>query len=396
MQTEVKTIAKIYDFLEQNKDKRIILLQGGARSGKTYNILIYLIVLLLKEQAVLDIIRATLPALRATVLQDLIVILEDLKLFDETKHKQQEKLIKLLNNSKIFYYSVDSEQKIRGRQRDYAFLNEANEITYNKVMQILLRTKKQVILDFNPSFSQEHFIYTKLATRKDAALLITTYKDNKFLDVEIAKEIEQLKNTDNDLYRVFGLGLQAEIKNKIFNYTIIEQFPENFYCAYGLDFGFSNDPAACVKIAINKDKKEIYCEEIFYLRNLTNADICIKFAEADIKQNYDEIFADSAEPKSIEEIFREGYNIKATKNKNLNFGIQKLKQYSIFVSAKSVNLIKELNNYKYIEDKEGNATNKPIDAFNHAIDAMRYAVVSKTDNNIIFKKIINSKRDTRI
>lgn len=362
-----------------NSEKRFSVLQGGTRSGKTYAVCQYLIYLLRtsKKPLVISVIRKTLPAVKASVMRDMISILEDIGTYFVGIHNKAENTFRYKNHL-LEFLSVDEPQKIRGRKRDIAFLNEANELTLEDFRQINMRTTERMILDFNPS-EVTHWIYDEVIPRKDCDTWISTYQDNMFLSPELVHEIERMRERDPDYWRVYGEGQRAFYsKRQIFsNWRFIpeNQIPEFDDPVIGLDWGFSIDSTAIVLLQRFNDK--IYIKELLYKTGLTNQDI----ADFLKKNNYHEtlIFADSAEPKSIEELKRLGLWIKpATKGQgSINAGISLLKEFEIFVSDKSKNIQQEYNSYFWTELKDGTIINKPVDKFNHSLDAIRYAVYSQ-------------------
>lgn len=360
-----------------NSSKRFIINQGGSRSGKTYSILQCLIKYAyqnrLARPTVVTICRKTLPSIKGTVLRDFIEILHGLSWYDEEQHNKTENMYQLFNTT-FEFVAVDQPQKIRGRKRDICYINEANELTYEDFRQLNMRTSQKVIIDFNPS--EEYWAHTELREKysSDVDFFITNYTHNPFIDPAVKTEIERLKDIDENYWRIYGLGELGMVEGLIFpRWSEISAMPDDLSIFYGLDFGYSNDPTALIQCAIKGD--ELYLREIIYQTGLTNTDIIHHLDRLGINQNH-EIIADSAEPKSIEEIYRQGYNIKpAVKGRDsIMHGINLLKQYKLHVTSDSLNLIKELRNYKWISDKNGNFVNQPIDYFNHAIDAVRYAV----------------------
>jgi phage terminase large subunit len=239
-----------------------------------------------------------------------------------------------------------------------------------------------VIIDFNPS-EEFHWIYDQVLPRKDVEFYQTTYKDNPFLGAEIKAEIERLKDIDENYWRVYGLGERGQSRSLVYTFSTIKQIPkEAKLVAYGLDFGFSNDPTSLVRTYILDEN--MYVEELIYRTGMTNQDIAKEMQSLGLeKQN--EVYADSAEPKSIEEIYRMGWNVKPTIKGSINLGIDIIRRYNLHATESSYNLIKELRNYKYIEDKNNQMTNKPVDNFNHALDALRYSVVNKISNSHLGK-----------
>ena len=369
------TTNKIYTHLD-NSDKRITIEQGGSRSGKTYNILMWLIFSYSDRNngKTITICRKTFPALRASSMRDFFDILKKYDLYKEANHNKSNSEY-LLNNNLFEFISLDQPQKVRGRKRDVLYINEANELYFEDWQQLILRTTDKAILDYNPS-DEFHFIYDKIKPRDDAEFYITTYKDNPFLDIETVNEIERLKDVDDNYWKIYGLGQIGSSQALIFRINECNSIPsEAKFLSYGMDFGFTNDPTTLV--AIYQQGDNIYLKELLFQTGLTNRDIDEKLRFHSVERK--EIFADSAEPKSIEELYRMGWNVKpATKGQgSVNIGIDMMKRYKLHVTKDSVNMIKEFRNYKWQEDKNGNVLNTPVDMFNHTIDAIRYGLYDK-------------------
>jgi phage terminase large subunit len=365
---------KVFRHLEESAAK-IVVQQGGTRSGKTYNIILWIIFSYCQknEGKIITICRKTYPALRGTVMRDFLTILKDHEIYSEEDHSKTASEYKL-NGNTIEFISLDMPQKIRGRKRDLLFANEANELNFEDWQQLLFRTNEKVIIDFNPS-EEFHWIYDHVLPRKDVEFYQTTYKDNPFLGAEIKAEIERLKDIDENYWRVYGLGERGQAKSLVYTFTTIKEIPkEAKLVSYGLDFGYSSDPTSLVRTYILGD--DMYVDELLYRTGMTNQDIANEMKVLGLDRS-NEVFADSAEPKSIEEIYRMGWNVKPTIKGSINIGIDIIRRYKLHATESSFNLIKELRNYKYIEDKNGQMTNKPVDNFNHALDALRYSVVNK-------------------
>jgi len=371
---------QFYDLI--NSKKRFKVHQGGTRSGKTFAACQYLTYLLTtsKEPLVISIIRKTLPALKGSVLRDFILILQQTGLYFEGTHNKAENTF-IYGQHTVEFLSVDEPQKIRGRKRNIAFLNEANELNIEDFRQINMRCTDFLILDFNPS-DPVHWIYDEIIPRDDCDTWITTYKDNKFLSKDLVFEIERMKERDPDYWRVYGEGQKAVYSaRQIFNnwnFIPYDEFPEFDPAAeavIGLDFGFSNDESAATLIFKKNDK--LFIHELLYKKGMTNSDLVEYFK----KLGYEDVlfYADAAEPKSIEQIKRDGLLIKpAIKGQgSINAGISLLKEFDIYVSKESKNIIKEYNNYYWEELKDGTIVNKPKDKFNHAMDSIRYGVYSQ-------------------
>jgi phage terminase large subunit len=365
---------KVFRQLEESAAK-IVVQQGGTRSGKTYNILLWIIFAYCQrnEGKIITICRKSFPALRGTVMRDFFTILKDHDIYSEDAHSKTANEYKL-NQNTIEFISLDMPQKIRGRKRDLLFANEANELTQEDWTQLLFRTNEKVILDYNPS-EEFHWIYDQVLNRSDVDFFQTTYKDNPFLGDVIKEEIERLKQVDENYWRVYGLGERGQSRSLVYQFQTCKEIPkEAKLISYGLDFGYSSDPTSLVRTYLLEDN--MYVDELLYRTGMTNQDIANEMKALGLDRS-NEVFADSAEPKSIEEIYRMGWNIKPTIKGSINIGIDIIRRYKLHATESSFNLIKELRNYKYIEDKNGNMTNKPVDNFNHALDALRYSVVNK-------------------
>ena len=356
---------------------RFVVNIGGSRSTKTYSILQLLIVKALEsvEPLVISIVRKSLPSLRISVMRDFLDILKQLDLYDSENHNKTENTY-LLNNTLIEFFSIDDAQKRRGTKRDILFVNEVNELSWEDFFQLNIRTTQQVFMDFNPS---ETFWYNdQIQHRDDVTTIHSTYKDNPYLNEDQINEIERLQHTDLQYYQIYALGEFAGQVDLIYTYIPVDDIPTfgAKLVALGLDWGYSNDPTALLEVWLWNDA--IYFNELLYRPGLTNQDIINELNELGVDR-YVEIIADSAEPKSIEEIRRAGFNIKpATKGPDsIMNGIDILKRHRIHVTKQSTNIIKELNGYKWVTDKDGNKLNKPIDMFNHALDAARYVALNK-------------------
>jgi len=358
-------------------DKRICVFQGSSRASKTYNILIYWIYKLLNEDdKVLSIVRKTLPALKGSVLRDLKEILIMFGQYDPNKWHSVDGYYQLGTNM-IEWFSVDDETKLRGRKRDYLFINEATEVSYDEYIQLSLRTSERIVIDLNPSLWNS-WIY-ELEKEQDVFYTIVTYKDNPFLDQSLIDEIEKLKTRDQNLWKVFGEGQKGVPTRVVFNH---QQFyselpPSAKLIGYGIDFGFS-DP--CTLIKVHKDGDSIYCEELLYLRNVTIPDFIYKIKDLGINLT-DDFICDSANPQAIAEMSRNGINAKPVKKDTILSGIDQIKRCNFFVHDNSKNLQEELNSYVWKTNKDGNNLDEPEDKNNHLIDPIRYLLTMKVMRN---------------
>ena len=349
--------------------------QGSARSSKTYNIVIWLITFcLLNPGTRISIVRGTLPALKGSVLVDFKEIMMNMLLWDSKQFNKSELVYTFPNGSWIEFFSTDIEQKLRGRKGGILFANEANELTALEFQQLKLRTTEFSIIDYNPSFTDEHWI-NKLNKDERTKHVLSTYKDNPFLEQTIIDEIESLRTKNDSLWKIYGLGIQAAIEGLIFkNIEIIDEYPFVKNSLYGMDFGFTNDPSTAVKLSIDGSRKKVYVDEVFYRTHMLTSDI---IKELKIN-NINRIISESADPRMIQEIKNAGINaIPVDKFQgSIQAGITKTLEYKFCITERSTNIIKELKNYTYQQDKDGKWLNMPIDAFNHAIDAIRYVFLT--------------------
>ncbi len=365
-----------------NANTRIVVNQGGTRSSKTYSLAQLIILKALQEQGkVYTICRKTLPALKGTAYKDFFNILEEHNLYNPDKHNKSELTYKL-NNNEIEFISVDMPQKIRGRKRHILWLNEANEFRFEDWVQLSLRTTENIYLDFNPS-DPYSWIYDKVMNREDCTFIKSTYLDNPFLPDETIKEIERLKELDSNYWKIYGLGDMAQPTETIFRqFEICNNVPnESELIAIGMDFGYSNDPTAIVEVFKLNDN--LYINELVYSKGLTNQDIAQRLRELDITRQT-EIIADSAEPKSIEELHRQNFNVKGAKKgaDSINMGIDVLRRFKLHITKNSINALNEFKYYKWLTDKNGHIVNKPAtNQQDHIIDAVRYVALNKLMTN---------------
>lgn len=356
---------------------RIYKCQGGTRSGKTYSILMYLIeICFLYPNAgiEIDIVRKTLPSLKATAYKDFLELLESFGAYDVNCHNMTE-LIYVLNGNIFNFYSLDQSLKVRGRKRHILYLNEGNEIDLETYRQMSFRTTHKIIIDYNPH-DAEHWVYD-LSSRPDCRQIITTYKDNPHLTPGQILEIELLKDTDPDYWNIFGMGqIGSGMKGRIYTHFQQCDTMPDYNPFYGLDFGF-NDPLALYEIQMHNDT--IWTNEIIYKPGLTMDDVDKVLKDKKIKST---IYADSAGAEQIARLQKLGHNVIAAKKgkDSIQDGIKLLKQYKIFYTYTSAGMHKEQLHYKWEIDNLGNPTDKPADKFNHAMDCLRYGVTSRLGN----------------
>jgi len=356
----------------QNSQKKISVMQGGTRSGKTYNVLTWFIVKLLQEKGkTLTICRSSLPSIKGSVMRDFIEILSKYGLYSEEKHNKSENLYFLGGNT-VEFVSTDQPQKIRGRKRNYLFINEANEVNYESWMQLALRTTEKIVIDYNPS-DYYSWIYDKVITREDTDFTITTYKDNPFLEKSLVEEIERLKDADHEYWRVYGLGERAISEATIYtHWKRRRNFPEGGEIFYGLDFGYNNQTAL---VRVKHFDNEMFVEQLIYETKMSTS-LLIDRLKAFGFDKRTEIFADAAEPKTIAEINKAGFSLKSAV-KDVFAGINKVKSFPLIVKSDSLDLLDEFKNYKWKTDNDGNTLDEPVKFRDHLMDAMRYAIYSK-------------------
>ena len=370
---KIKTNIVYEHLLESNK--KIVIEQGGTRSGKTFNILLWIIFQYCTDNRdkVITICRKTFPALRATVMRDFMDILKEYDIYRSGFHNKSNSEYLLFGNL-IEFISLDQPQKVRGRKRNLLYANEINELTWEDWQQLIFRTNDKIVGDFNPS-DEYHWLYDKVIPRNDCQFFQTTYKDNPYLENTLISEIERLKETDEQYWQIYGLGERATSVNTIFNYIEVKQIPEDAkLISYGMDFGYSNDPTTLVSV-YSKDYN-LYIKEHLYRTQMTTQDINVFLREQNLLRN--PIYADSAEPRLIAELRRMGHNIfPSIKGKDsINAGIDLLKRYKLHITSDSNNAIQEFRNYKWKLDKSGKLINIPEDKHNHCIDPCRYATYS--------------------
>lgn len=357
---------------------RVIANKGGTRSGKTYSVMQLLLVILMTKKKSISVVSETLPHLKRGALRDFRDILNNEGLVEGKDYKENKSDLTFTfpNGSYVEFFSVDNWAKVKGPGRNILFINECNRVPYETYRQLAVRTTEIVFLDWNPD--AEFWYEENIMNREGTIEIHSTYKDNPHLGEVQIKEIESNRYNEQ-WWRVYGLGLTGHIEGTIYRPFIqIDELPDarsRMRHVYGLDFGYSNDPTALVDVYIDENAKKIYVDEIIYETGLLNSDIAQRMAENGISKAT-EIFADAAEPKSVDEIGRKvyRYNVKPAYKKDLLSQIQFLQQFEIYVTTRSLNVIKESRQYKWKEDRDGNAVNEPIDAFNHAMDALRYAV----------------------
>jgi phage terminase large subunit len=344
---------------------------GGTRSGKTYAILQYLIVEGLKRAQTITIVRKTIPSLKRTVMKDFKDILVGLDIWKDENSNFTDRIYRL-QDTIIQFISTDDADKLRGIKSDILFIDEASEIDEESYFQLSIRTSGKIILAYNPTVSPYHW----LRQMSDCDRFVTNYKDNPYLPNEMVQAIEELQTKNPKYWAIFGKGEFAANDKAIYTFDVVDDIEDAEFIAFGLDWGYSSDPTAVV--AIYKNGETLYLEEVLYEKGLVMKDLADRLNELEIDKSY-EIYCDSSEPRSIEELYRMGFNAKAVKKgpDSIRFGIGVIKNYNLKVLKTSQNLINELYAYQYSTDKHGYVTDTPEGGLDHLLDAMRYVGMMK-------------------
>jgi phage terminase large subunit len=357
-----------------NLKKRVRIVQGGTSSSKTFSIIPLLIQYAIQTpNSEISIVAESIPHLRRGAIKDFIKIMQWTSNFKDDNWNKSNLIYTFSNGSYIEFFSADMPDKLRGARRDILFINECNNVTFESYQQLSIRTKKFIYLDYNPT--NEFWVHTELLSDLNSDFVILTYKDNEALDKAIVSEIERAKDkalTSSywaNWWNVYGLGQIGSLEGVIFNnWKQIDTIPnEAKLIGTGIDFGYTNDPTAIIEVY--KWNNQRILNEICYQTQLSNAQIS-KYIT-----NRLPCYCDSAEPKSIAELRRLGLNATGVKKgaDSINFGIQIMQEQDYLITKSSTNLINEFRKYSWDKDKRtGSQTNKPIDMFNHAMDAVRY------------------------
>jgi phage terminase large subunit len=371
---------KTTDVFLSNRDATtdIIINQGGTSSGKTYSILQNLFLHAIEnDRAIITVAGQDIPNLKVGPIRDAHNIVEQTEGLSNyiLEYNKSDRVFTFVNGSIIEFKSYDDAQDAKQGKRDYLFLNEANGVDKIIWDELYIRTKKKSYIDYNPN--NEFWVHTELIGKPNVTLIISDHRHNTFLDQKIHDKIEAID--DPELYKVYARGLTGKLEGVIFrDYNVVNGVdPDAKLIGYGLDFGFSNDPTALV--ALYSHSGELIIDELIYDRGLLNIRISDLMRELGVNGR---IIADSAEPKSIAELGAYGWQIEGAKKgpDSIRQSINTLKRYKLNVTQRSSNLKKELNGYKWKQNKDGKLDNEPVDFLNHAIDALRYASLNILDN----------------
>ena len=354
----------------------VVIHRGGTGSGKTYDIMIYLIFIVgcQQEDKIITIASESKPHLDIGAIRIMKEVMQKAGIWDEERWHRTQSRYTFETGTIIEFFSADRIGKALGARRHWLYGNEINSLSLG-VWDELARRSQKVIGDFNPV--SQFWLEDWIQNYDGSEVIKSNHTFNPFLpDIERARIIKRAERDAN--FKRIHIDCEYGIyEGLVFtDWKQIDQIPEGNK-RYGMDFGYTNDPSTLYAVIETEDA--FFIDEIFYKTGLLNRDIAGLMDSNGIVKDYDEIIADSAEPKSIDEIKGYGFNVKPAPKgpDSIRQGIDKLKSKQMFVTKRSVNLIKELRNYAWVSDKEGNPTNKPVDAFNHGIDAVRYATQIK-------------------
>ena len=394
-------VFKITDIFKQNlaayqgKERRA-LNEGGTSSSKTWSILQLIILIAQKSHTPLlvSVVSESLPHLKRGAIRDFFDLLGE----DSDNNAKYNKTEHVYNcgKSKIEFFGADEVGKVRGPRRDILFINEANNVPWEAARGLDIRTKLFTFVDWNPvsefwvhQYQSGDTVVPGWIHEPANAYIHSTYLDAlAVLPQDTVEKIESNKDKDPNWWNIYGLGKLGKIEGLVYPvFAQADKLPEGDIF-YGMDFGYSNDPTVLIANVIRDDA--LYSQELIYEKGLTNDAIAYRMADLGVRRQYDEIFADSAEPKSIEEIYQHGFNIKpAPKGPgSVEYGHQKVRQYKQFWTKDSLNCIKEQRNFRYVPDKNGKLTEKTAHSFSHGMDARRYGVVGRIEPQDVEQIII--------
>lgn len=369
-------------------NKKIIIHKGGTGSGKTYDLMIFIIfqIAMKEKNRIITIVSESKPHLDIGAIRILKELMIRTNTFSSDEFNMTSSRYTFKTGSIIEFFSADRIDKALGARRYLLYGNEINSLKF-EIWDELARRSEYVIGDFNPTsqFWLEKFI----EYYGEVEVILSNYKNNKFLSQVERQRIERRVAMDSNFRRIHIDCEYGSFEGLVFNqFSVIDTMPEDIKVCYGLDWGYTNDPTALIQVGMKGEN--IYLNEKIYQTGLTNSDIAKLLAEKDVRKHYDEIVADSSEPKSIRDLELAGYNIYGCfkGEDSVRKGIDYMKSKHIFITANSLNLIKEFRNYSWVLDRSNNPTNKASDTFNHGIDAARYAVMAKM--------MVNKKRMVKV
>lgn len=367
-----------------NSTKDIVVNQGGSSSGKTYAILQVLFARAIQLKAedrnnVITVVSESIPNLKAGALRDAQDIVSGSKILQSfiADYNKTDRVYTFTNGAVMEFKSFMTAQDAKSGKRKYLFINEANGINQDVFDQLHLRTANQTFIDYNPT--AEFWVHETVIPDPKAQLIISDHRHNPFVPPKIRERIEGLRFKDMELFKVYARGLTGKIEGLVFrNWDTIEDVPYGSeLIACWQDWGFTNDPSSFGKVF--RWNQDIIIDELFYETGLTNSDIISRYKSLGITPQMP-IVCDSAEPKSIEDLSRAGFNVEGAHKgpDSIKNSIDKLKQIpKIWITRRSVNTLKEFKNYKWASDSSGKPLNVPVDFMNHSIDGIRYVALNK-------------------
>ena len=370
-----------------NATEDIIVNQGGSSSGKTYSILQVLFTKAVSDYNVITVVGESIPNLKAGALRDALDIYNSSPILKSliSDYNRTDRIFQFANGSIMEFKSYENPQGAKSGKRDYLFVNEAQGITREVFNELHIRTKKQTYIDYNPN--AEFWVHEDIIGTPNTKLFISDHRHNPFVPQKIRDKIEALRYKDMELFKVYARGLTGKIEGLVFrNFDIVNEIPKDAEAlGLGMDWGFTNDPTTLLKAY--RYNGELYIDELIYQTGLTNSDIISKLNQLGINRR-DTIIADSAEPKSITDLQRAGFNVQGASKgpDSIINSIDTLKQFKINLTRNSTNTIKEFRSYKWATDSSGKTINKPVDFNNHSIDAIRYIslnLINKTSRIIL-------------
>lgn len=356
---------------------RVIANQGSTRSSKTYSLSQLMVDIasggrneetgLIYPKTEISIVSPSLPHIKKGARKDVLKILEDQNIFNENDFNRTDQIYTFPTGSYIEFFGADDSKRVRGPGRKILYVNEANLLDRATYIQMALRTEETIFMDFNPA-DEENYVY-EISDKPGNKLIISTYANNRAnLSREQIEEIEGLRELDENLWKVFGLGLRGTSSETIYtHWKVVDEMPNKGEKVYGQDFGY-NVPSALLDIEFYEGG--VYWDELLHETKLTTGDLIERYKSLNLSKtrvNY----CDNAEPKTIEEINRAGYNAKPA-DKDVTEGIRKVKSLPLYITKRSINLIKEIKSYKWKTDKNGKVLDEPVKFNDHAMDAGRY------------------------
>jgi phage terminase large subunit len=366
-------------------EARYIINEGGSRSSKTYSILqCFILLALTNPNRTISIIRSTNVNVVKGPVKDLVDILRDLGIYNEKSYYSKDGYYKFSNGSIIEWFGCDDASKLRGRKRDYAWLNEAQEIDYDIYYQIAIRTTKKIVFDYNPS-APDSYLY-QIPDEK-CIRIHSTYKDNPFVAESFIEQVEETRDSDPDYYTIFALGKRCFSSENVFREWPQVPKPDHLHdYIYAIDFGHVH-ATAMVKIWFSRTTREVWVEEVIYEKGLTSTDI-LKIMELKGVEKHVPIIAETARPEILTDFRRAGYTVHLA-DKNVQDGLLTMKSFKIQISPEATNLKKENFNYRY-KKVNGKQSEEPVKLWDDLIDALRYGMM------YIKKFVVNNGTPRRV